>query len=330
MRLKRVRREQLGLRRIRRGRGFAIVDGDGKALRDVALRERVKALGIPPAWTQVTIAEQAEAHIQACGIDAAGRVQYIYHAEWAERRARKKTRQLRLLADALPGLRRRVAQDLSAEPGSKQLAVAIAVALIDRTAMRVGRERYLVANGTRGAGTLYARDVKVSDDEVCIDFPAKSGKTARYCFRDARLAAAIVGIKTLTGKRLLQVRRDDGSIRPLQTGEINAYLRQVAGVAVTAKDFRTLHASAMAGEVLSAMQPAAGEKARRRQMAEATRKVAGFLQNTPAVCRTSYIAPCLFRLFDGGRLGRLWMAETIARSGLRQREARLAQVLGTS
>jgi DNA topoisomerase-1 len=330
MKLKRVKRESLALRRQRRGRGFALLDAGGAAVRDVETRERVKALGIPPAWTDVTIAAEANAHIQACGLDAAGRVQYIYHPVWAERRHLKRTRQLRLLAQALPRLRRHVSQDLSAEPGSKTLALAIAVALIDRTAMRVGRERYLVANGTRGAGTLYAHDVKVDGEQVCIGFPAKSGKTARYCFNDQRLADAIVGIKGLKGKRLLQLRGEDGAIRPLQTGEINAYLREISGVAVTAKDFRTLHASAMAGEVLARMEPAPGEKARRRQMAEATRQVASFLQNTPAVCRTSYIAPCLFRLFDGGRLAKVWAIEVVARSGLRQREARLAQVLGTS
>jgi len=326
-RLRRVARAALSISRVRKGRGFALVDAAGQSLRQPELRQRVAALGIPPAWTEVRIAAEPDAHIQACGVDAAGRLQYVYHAEWTRRRIRKQQKQLRLLAEALPRLRRRVVEGLGADTGSRELALAIAVALIDRTAMRIGRERYLEINGTRGAGTLYRRDVTVAGDAVCIAFPAKSGKRARYCLTDARLAEALSRILTLPGKRLLVVRRDDGGWRNLRTGEINAFLREVAGVAVTAKDFRTLHASALAGEALAQLVPAESDRVRRRQMAEVTRRVAAFLQNTPAVCRTSYITPCLFRLFDRGRLARLWQGEGESRRGLRQREARLAAVL---
>lgn len=328
MRLKRVRRDQLELSRVRRGRGHVLVAGDGVILREPELLARIKALGIPPAWTDVRVALAPHAHIQACGTDAAGRVQYIYHGQWTVRRDKKKTRQLKALSEALPRIRRAVQRDLQAEAGSRALAIAIGVALIDRTAMRVGRERYLATNGTRGAGTLFRRDVKVDGEEVCLTFPAKSGKTATYCFSDARLSAAISSIRSIPGKRLLQWRDAEGGVHALATSQINAYLRETAGVAVTAKDFRTLHASAMAGEVLAAMEPASAERARKRQMAEATRQVAGFLQNTPAVCRASYIAPCLFNLFERGRLARLWSGEITARGGLRVREARLAAVLG--
>ncbi|MGV3650900.1 MAG: DNA topoisomerase IB [Devosia sp.] len=329
MRLKRIRRDQLALRRVRRGRGHVLVADDGTILREPELIARIKALGIPPAWQDVRVAHEPHAHIQACGIDAAGRVQYIYHGEWTIRRDRKKTRQLKALSEALPRIRRAVQRDLQEEAGSRLLAIAIGVALIDRTAMRVGRERYLATNGTRGAGTLYRRDVKVNGDDVCVTFPAKSGKTATYCFADARLAAGIASILTIPGKRLLQWRDAEGKVHALQTSQINAYLRQASGVPVTAKDFRTLHASAMAGEVLAAMEPATAERGRKKQMAEATRQVASFLQNTPAVCRASYIAPCLFTLFERGRLARLWSGEITARGGLRVREARLAAVLGS-
>ncbi|SFZ83154.1 DNA topoisomerase-1 [Devosia enhydra] len=328
MRLKRIRRDQLALRRVRRGRGHVLVADDGSILREPELVARIKALGIPPAWQDVRVAHEPHAHIQACGTDAAGRIQYIYHGEWTVRRDRKKTRQLMALSEALPRIRRAVQRDLQAEAGSRLLAIAIGVALIDRTAMRVGRERYLATNGTRGAGTLYCRDVNVNGEEVCVTFPAKSGKTATYCFTDARLSAAIASILAIPGKRLLQWRDAEGKVHALNTSQINAYLREASGVPVTAKDFRTLHASAMAGEVLAAMEPATAERGRKKQMAEATRQVASFLQNTPAVCRASYIAPCLFTLFERGRLARLWTGETIARGGLRIREARLAAVLG--
>ena len=327
VRLKRVGREELTIRRVRRGRGFGLVDANGEKVSDAATYDRVRALGLPPAWTDVRIALAPNAHLQACGTDAAGRVQYVYHPEWEGRRTRRKQQQLALLTDALPRLRRRVREDLSAEAGSKKLALAIGVALIDRTAMRVGRERYLDAHGTRGAGTLYTRDILVDGDLIATSFPAKSGKRAEYGFRDARLAEAIARIKTIRGKRLLMYHGEDGKPRVLRTDDINRYLRDIAGVPITAKDFRTLHGSALAAEALAKLERAESASARKRQMTAVTRQVATFLQNTPAISRSSYIAPCLFALFERGRLAELWHQAQEARDGIRQREARLAAVL---
>ncbi|RYE80550.1 MAG: hypothetical protein EOP19_18880 [Hyphomicrobiales bacterium] len=205
-------------------------------------------------------------------------------------------------------------EDLAAETGSKTLALAIGVALIDRTAMRVGRERYLDANGTRGAGTMFTRDIKVSGDEIAITFPAKSGKIAEYALHDAPLADAIARVKTIPGKRLLMYRDDDGKARAIRTEQLNRYLAEIAGATVTAKDFRTLHGSALAAEALAKLEPGASPTARRRQVTGVTKQVAAFLQNTPAICRQSYIAPCLFKLFDNGKLAELWASVTDPRS----------------
>lgn len=326
-RLKRVRRDELTIRRRRHGRSFGYIDEAGELIRDADIRERARSLGIPPAWTDVRIAPNPRAHIQAFGTDAAGRLQYIYHPDWEARRAQHKQVQLGLLTAALPRIRRRVRDDLDAEAGSKQLALALGVALIDRTAMRVGRERYLDAHGTRGAGTLYGRDVAVVGDEVRVSFPAKSGKKASYGFADARLAAAIGKVKSIPGRRLLMYRDDAGKPRVLRTDDLNRYMREIAGVAVTAKDFRTLHASALAGEALAKLEPGESATARKRQMAEVTRQVAAFLQNTPAISRASYVAPCLYALFDKGKLAQLWAAGGDGSNGVRQREVRLASVL---
>lgn len=327
VRLKRVGREELTLRRVKRGRGFGLVDADGEKVTETAVYDRVRGLGLPPAWTDVRVATAANAHLQACGTDAAGRLQYVYHPDWELRRTRRKQRQLGLLTDALPRIRRRVREDLAAEAGSKQLALAIGVALIDRTAMRVGRERYLDAHGTRGAGTLYARDILVDGDLIATSFPAKSGKRAEYGFRDARLADAIARIKTIRGRRLLMYRNGDDKPRALRTDDINRYLHEIAGVPVAAKDFRTLHGSALAAEALAKVDRADTVPARKRQMTAVTRQVAAFLQNTPAISRSSYIAPCLFALFERGRLAELWNGVEEAPDGLRKREARLAAVL---
>ena len=327
MRLKRVSRDGLEARRIRKGRGYAFVDADGHAWAERDLHERARHLGIPPAWTDVRIAAEANAHIQACGLDAAGRWQYIYHPDWEARRTRHKEQQLALLTAALPRIRRHIAQDLTAETGSKQLAVAIGAALIDRTAMRVGRERYLDASGTRGASTLYSRDVSVKGETVVLKFPAKSGKIAFYEVADAALAAAIARIMTIAGKRLLMYRTEEGTAQAIRSEDLNRYLRDAAGGRVTAKDFRTLHASAIAAEALSRLEPGPSDAARRRQMAVVTREVAAFLRNTPAITRKSYIAPCLFRLFETAKLSDLWAAVSERHDGLRQRETRLAGVL---
>lgn len=327
MRLVRIDRSGLTLVRERRGAGFSYRDADGRAVADAATKARIKALGIPPAWQQVRIAPGEKAHIQVLGVDDAGREQYIYHPDWELRRDGKKQRRLALLTSVLPRLRRKVAEDLDAETGTRELALAIAVALIDKTAMRVGREKYLESSGTRGAGTLYARDVRVAGDEVCMAFDAKGGKRAEYCLNDTRLADAVVRIKTLPGKRLLVYRDETGKVRPIKTGTINAYLRDLAGVDIAAKDFRTLHASAMAGEALAQLDPGGSDSARRRQMAQVAREVANVLRNTPIICRKSYIAPCLFKLFDEGKLKAMWAAAGNGRTGLLAREKRLGVVL---
>lgn len=326
-RLRHVAREALTIERQRKGRGFAYFHPNGRRVRDTALRDRARQLAIPPAWTNVRIAPDPRAHIQVLGVDAAGREQYLYHPDWEVRRTLRKQKHLGELAAALPKLRRRVRQDLEAEPGEKLLALAIAVALIDQTAMRVGRERYLASNGTRGAGTLYTRDVTVKGDEVRLSFPAKSGKTSNYVIKDAKLAAAVARIKTIRGRRLLMLVNGDGKPRALRTEEINAYLREITGVPVSAKDFRTLHASALAGEALARLEPGGSETARKRQVAEVIKQVAAFLQNTPAICRKSYVAPGLIVLFEKGKLASLWANGGDGANGLKQREVRLGSIL---
>lgn len=329
-RLRHVGRDALTIERRPMGRGYAYFDADGRRVKSRELRQRAHELAIPPAWTDVWIAADPLAHIQAVGVDAAGRAQYVYHPEWETRRTRRKQRNLSALVAALPALRRRVRRDLDAAAGEKALALAIGVALIDRTAMRLGRERYLHAHGTRGAGTLFTRDVTVARGEVRLSFPSKGGRTSSYVIDDPKLAEAIARIKTIPGKRLLMVMNGDGRPRPLRTDEINAYLKEIAGAPVSAKDFRTLHASALAAEALAQLEPGGSETSRRRQLAGVVKRVAAFLQNTPAICRKSYVAPCLFELFDKDGLRALWTCETEGTRGLRQREVRLGAVLAVA
>jgi DNA topoisomerase-1 len=327
MRLVKVSRADLTLSRQKSGKGFCYRDASGALVSDAATKTRIRSLGIPPAWQNVRIAPIHNGHIQVLGVDEAGRDQYIYHPEWELRRDGKKQLRLAALTSALPRVRKRVAEALKSETGSRELALSIAVALIDKTAMRVGREKYLEANGTRGAGTLYARDVRVAEAEVCMAFDAKGGKRAEYCLTDARLADAVSRIKTLPGKRLLKYRDEAGKVRPIKTEAINSYLRELSGVGISAKDFRTLHASSLAGEALAQLEAGTSETARRRQMAQVAKQVSEVLRNTPAICRKSYIAPCLFKLFDNGKLKAMWESAGSGRAGLLAREKRLGAVL---
>jgi DNA topoisomerase-1 len=326
-RLVRVGRDALTICRKKRGTGHCFVDADGVVIKDRALRDRLVRLGIPPAWQQVRIAAHERAHIQVLGVDEAGREQYIYHPDWEARRTDKKLKRLAALTKALPRIRTKVTAALGAEAGSRELALAVAVALIDRTAMRVGREKYLEANGTRGAGTLFTKDVRVTGDEVCIDFDAKGGKRANYCLTDPRLADAVTRIKALPGKRLLVYRDETGKVRPIKTPAINAWLCELAGTQLSAKDFRTFHASARAAEALARLERSDSESGRKRQISAVAREVSEVLRNTPMICRKSYIAPCLFRLFDEGKLRGLWDAAGRGRAGLLTREKRLGEVL---
>jgi DNA topoisomerase-1 len=328
-RLKIVTRDDLTIVRRRSGKGFTFVDSSGKRVPADAF-SRAQHLGIPPAWSEVHVADHPRAHIQCCGTDEAGRVQYIYHPDWEMKRSERKRRRLDRLSQALPKIRRRVAKDLGAEAGSQTLALALAVGLIDKTAMRVGRERYLTERGTRGAGTLYSRDVLVDGPLVAISFPAKSGKVAEYAFADPKLADAIARIKALPGKRLLSYRDGEGKVRPIKTEAINTYLRSIAEAEISAKDFRTLHASALAAEALAQLEPAESEAGRKRQIAGVARQVADFLQNTPLISKKSYIVPELFALFDAGRLSALWQKGSTAAKGLRLREVRLREALGAA
>ena len=327
VRLIKVARSDLTITRQRRGKGLCYLDASGALVCDVATKARVQALGIPPAWKDVRISAKPNGHIQALGKDEAGREQYVYHGDWELRRESKKVKRLSLMTAVLPRLRKKVQQDLQSPAGSRELALAIGVALIDRTAMRVGREKYLEANGTRGAGTLYTRDVRIAGDEVVIKFDAKGGKRAEYGFTDAALAEAISRIKTIPGRRLLVYRNAEGVVRPIKTSAINDYMRDATGIEISAKDFRTLHASSLAAEALAKLETGSSASARKRQMAQVARQVSEVLKNTPAICRKSYITPSLFKLFDEGKLQGLWSAAGPGRAGLLQREKRLAAVL---
>lgn len=292
--------EDPGFRRVRAGRGFRYLDAQGEAAGDED-RTRIRELVIPPAWTDVWIAADAHAHIQAVGVDDAGRRQYLYHPLWRTRRDRRKFSRALMLAEALPLARRRATGALRTEGLTRERALAVAFRLLDDAALRIGSERYLRTHGSRGLSTLQRRDVRVDGARVSLRFPAKSGRVAAIEVDDADLADAIEEFSAGSPRSaLLAYRKGRRRVR-ITSGEINSYLREIAGAAYSAKDFRTLHGTILAADALARIGVLDARQERRRAERLAVLATAGALGNTIAVARGSYIDPRVFREYARGR-----------------------------
>ncbi len=293
--------EDVGFRRLRSGTGFRYLDVDGHPVQE-ADRERIKDLVIPPAWTDVWIAADPLAHIQAVGIDTAGRKQYLYHPLWRTKRDRRKYGRALDLAEALPHARGRVTRALQDERLSKDKVLATAFRLLDDGALRIGSERYLARHGSRGLTTLRRRDVKVEGDKVSLSFPAKSGQTAAIEITDDVLAAVLDDLSAGPDRApLLAYRRGRRRVR-ITPAEVNRFLKDVTGEGFTAKDFRTLHGTIMAADALARIGPMDTRKDRDRAERLAVQATASALGNTIAVARASYIDPRVFSLYARGKL----------------------------
>jgi DNA topoisomerase-1 len=299
-RLRRSESAGPGIHRIRSGRGFSYRGPDGTTVRDPELRSRIDRLAIPPAWTDVWIAPHANGHIQATGVDAAGRRQYIYHPSWREQKDRVKFDRSLRLAESLPAARRQVTIDLRSDDLGRRRALAAAFRMLDTGSLRVGSERYAEAHGSHGLSTLLCSHATVSGDTVSLRFPGKSGQEWESEIRDADLAAVVRSLKRRgAGARLLAY-REGGAWHPVSAQEINEYVRERTGGEFTAKDFRTLHGTVTAAVSLATQGTRASKSARSRVVAQAMRDTAAVLGNTPAIARKSYVDPRVVDLFDSG------------------------------
>jgi DNA topoisomerase I len=301
MRLRRADLSAPGYRRRRHGRGFAYLDGDNRALSSHEA-ERCRQLVIPPAWTDVWICVDPAGHIQATGVDAAGRRQYLYHPDWRARRDRRKFTHVLEVAARLPRLRRRVRMDLGQAGLVRQQVLALATRLLDRGLFRVGGDEY--ANGedpTFGLATLRANHVRVGAD-VTFCYTAKGGLERTLIVHDRVVRAVVTELKKARrGRdRLLAYRNDAGEWCEVHAGDINEYLRRASGVDMTAKDLRTWHGTLRAAVALARSEPPGSKAAARRAIAAVMREVADDLGNTPAVARASYVDPRVVEAFLRG------------------------------
>jgi DNA topoisomerase-1 len=306
--LRYVTDEDPGLHRRRAGRSFRIVDEDGAPVRDAAVLARVRSVAIPPAWTDVWICASASGHLQATGRDARGRKQYRYHPKWRAFRDRVKFSKLAQFGAALPGVRRQVERDLGLPDLTRERVLATVVWLLERTLVRVGNEEYAQANNSYGLTTLRNRHAKPSPNGVRLVFRGKSGTAHQVELTDRRIIRVVRECHELPGALLFEYVDDDGVCRPVQSNDVNDYLRAASGMDATAKDFRTWRATCLGASVLAGRPVPASEREARSGVQEAATVVSETLRNTPAVCRASYIHPMVIDRYTDGSLAGLWPA----------------------
>ena len=305
-RLRTVSPRQPGWSRRRAGRGFVYLDEHGARLGPAEVA-RIRALVIPPAWTDVWICRYPNGHLQAVGTDAAGRRQYLYHPHWRELRDRLKFDRVLTAAVELPQVRRRVGVALRAERMDREKALAVAFRLLDLGAFRIGSDAYADAHGSYGLTTLLRDHVRRNGQGVVFRFTGKSGVEHEITLADPEVLHALEPMRRRrTGGPRLLAYRDGRAWRPVDAADVNSYLRELFRAEVTAKDFRTWHATVLAAAALAeSAEPGMSTASRRRAVRRAVLEVSAYLGNTPAVARSAYIDPRVIDLYEAGTVIRL-------------------------
>jgi DNA topoisomerase I len=318
--LRYVSRGARGWARRRAGVGFCYVDAEGRLVRDRAALDRIRGLVIPPAWREVWICADPRGHLQASGKDERGRTQYLYHADFRSARDSAKFEHMLAFARALPAIRARVAADM-ARPGlRREKVLATVVHLLETTMIRVGNRDYAAANKSYGLTTLRNRHVTLAGSELRFHFKGKSGKDWRVSVLDRRTARVVRALQELPGQLLFQYADDDGAPQAVSSADVNAYLKEISGADVTAKDFRTWAGTVLAAVAL-ADRAAAGETPSKRGAAAVIAEVAAKLGNTPTICRKCYVHPEVIEAYLSGALT-LRVRKSVGRSlGLDPHEA---------
>ncbi|MFF9864793.1 DNA topoisomerase IB [Streptomyces sp. NPDC013953] len=302
MRLHHTRPTDPGYTRVRHGRGFRYLDAQGRPLRDPAALDRTRGLVIPPAWRDVWICARPNGHLQAVGTDAAGRRQYLYHPQFRTEQEQAKHEHVLDIAEALPAVREAVEGHLGDRGLTRRRVLATAVRLLDLGFFRIGSDRYVELNNSFGLTTLLREHTRCQGGAVLFTYNGKHGKEIVQSVVDPAACRSLTALlrRRGGGDRLLAY-WERPEWREVTSADVNDYLKELAGLEVTAKDFRTWHATVMAAVALAVSQSVArSETARRRAIARACREVSGYLGNTPAVCRASYINPRVIELYEEG------------------------------
>jgi DNA topoisomerase-1 len=291
-----------GIGRRKSGNGFTYTRADGSRLTEPDVLRRIKSLAIPPAWGDVWICPFVDGHIQATGRDAKGRKQYRYHPRFREVRESTKYEHVVAFAEALPGIRAKVREHMALRGLPREKVLATVVHLLETTLIRVGNDDYAKQNNSYGLTTLKNRHVAVDGNEVRFRFTGKSGKQWSLRVRDRRIAKIIRACQDLPGQELLQYVDDDGKPQDVTSSDVNAYLNELTGKDITAKDFRTWAGTVLATMALNEVKSFDTAVEAKRNLRTAIENVAGRLGNTPTICRKCYVHPEVLTSYLDGNL----------------------------
>jgi DNA topoisomerase-1 len=293
--------EERGIRRERKGDGFVYFRPNGEPLKDEATLERIRKLAIPPAYVDVWICPKANGHLQATGRDARGRKQYRYHPQFRELRETTKYEHMLEFAKALPAIRAKLGEHMALRGLPREKVLATVVHLLETTLIRVGNDDYARENKSYGLTTLRNPHVKVEGSELRFQFKGKSGKSWRLEVKDRRIAKIVRACQDLPGQRLFQY-QDGDELREVTSADVNAYLKEITGRDITAKDFRTWAGTVMAALALQEFEAFDSKATQKKNIKQAIERVSGRLGNTPTICRKCYVHPEVLNAYVEGNL----------------------------
>lgn len=285
-------------------RGFRYVDAAGNRITDDTVLERIKSLVVPPAWRMVRISPAGSSRVQAVGVDTTGRVQYIYHPQYAAKQQRKKFEKIERFGKFLPQLRKATNEHLSLDGFPREKVLAVMVRLINQLYIRMGGEKSATHFKTYGITTLKNRHLDIKrGGKLVFEFVGKSHVKHRKVLVDDELAAIMRDLKALgTSRKLFHYITDDGVARPVRAGDVNSYIKEITSPEFSAKDFRTWGATLQAAIALAELGKPDCDANCKKNIVKAVKRVAEELGNTPTVCRGSYIHPLVIKAYEQGVL----------------------------
>ena len=294
--------EERGIRRERQGDAFAYYKPNGNKVADEGTLERIRKLAIPPAYVDVWICAKPGGHLQATGRDARGRKQYRYHPQFREARESTKYEHMMEFARALPDIRKTLTQHMALRGLPREKVLATVVHLLESTLIRIGNDDYARTNKSYGLTTLRNPHVKVEGSELRFQFKGKSGKMWRLQVKDRRIAKIVRACQELPGQRLFQYQDEAGAAREVTSADVNAYLKEITGRDITAKDFRTWAGTVMAALALQEFEAFDTQAAQKKNIRDAIERVSSRLGNTPTICRKCYVHPEVLSAYAEGNL----------------------------
>ncbi|MEP6795801.1 MAG: DNA topoisomerase IB [Saprospiraceae bacterium] len=298
IRLVHVSAESLGYTRKGRGKGFEYFDSEGKKTTDKNEINRIQKLRIPPAWKNVWICQNPDGHIQATGIDARGRKQYIYHEEWNRRSQITKFERMIDFGKSLPDIRRRINLDLNKQGWPREKVISLVISLLDKSALRIGNKSYELENGTFGLTTLKRKHLKIEKGGIAFQFKAKGGLYRRTEIRSKKLTRLIIECSELPGQEVFQYLDSDDNTHTVYSQDVNGYLQEITGGEFTAKDFRTWGGTVWALELFPEAKAEIENSSKKSLLKNVVAKAADKLGNTIAVCKAHYIHPAIIELAE--------------------------------